>query len=81
MGALPKLKGIIIGRLNEPTDFGAHKESLLRVVRDAYGLGELPILYGPHFGHSSPICVLPYGAMAEIHCEDASFTILESGVL
>lgn len=81
MGALQKLKGIVIGRRNEPGGFEEHKESLLRVVRDAYGLGELPILYGLHFGHSSPICVLPYGAMAEINCEDASFTILESGTM
>lgn len=81
MGALPKLKGIIIGRLNEPTDFAAHKESLLRVVRGEYGLSQLPILCGLHFGHSSPMCVLPYGVQAEIRCDDASFTILESGTV
>lgn len=37
-------------------------------------MDELPILYGLNFGHSSPICILPYGAMAEINCELKTFT-------
>lgn len=45
------------------------------------GLGKLPVIYGVNFGHSSPVCVLPYGAEAEINCEKVTFSILESGVL
>ena len=33
------------------------------------------------FGHTSPICALPYGSMAEIDCENALFSILESEVV
>lgn len=40
----------------------------------------VPVLYGLNFGHSSPMTVLPYGAMAEIDCEHITFSILESGV-
>lgn len=45
------------------------------------GLGKLPVVYGVNFGHSFPVCVLPYGAEAEINCEKVTFSILESGVL
>lgn len=41
----------------------------------------MPIVYGLNFGHSSPMFVLPYGALAEINCEKQTFSILESGVL
>jgi muramoyltetrapeptide carboxypeptidase LdcA involved in peptidoglycan recycling len=34
-----------------------------------------------NFGHTAPMCVLPYGAMAEIDCETKGFRILENGVV
>jgi len=43
-------------------------------------LTSLPILYNLNFGHAEPKFVLPYGAMAEINCGNATFSILESGV-
>ena len=43
-------------------------------------LEDLPILYNLNFGHTEPKFILPYGAMAEIDCENVSFSILESGV-
>ena len=39
------------------------------------------ILYNLSFGHTNPICVLPYGAMSEINCENKIFSILESEVI
>ncbi|RAS95091.1 hypothetical protein A6E27_25050 [Bacillus cereus] len=33
-----------------------------------------------NIGHTEPKFILPYGAMAEIDCENGSFSILESGV-
>ena len=41
----------------------------------------MPILYGFNFGHASPICILPYGAEAELDADALKFTILESGVV
>jgi muramoyltetrapeptide carboxypeptidase LdcA involved in peptidoglycan recycling len=40
-----------------------------------------PIVYNMTFGHNQPMCVLPYGVLAEINCEEKTFSILESGVL
>jgi muramoyltetrapeptide carboxypeptidase LdcA involved in peptidoglycan recycling len=80
-GALQKLKGIVIGKLNQNISFDNHEKSILSVINNEFGLSELPIIYGLNFGHSSPMCVLPYGAIAEIDCEKKKFFILESGVV
>lgn len=80
IGALQKLRGIILGKANEATDFCEHAQKIKEVVSHKYGLSQLPILYAVNFGHSSPICVLPYGRMAEIDCLNNRFSILESGV-
>jgi len=33
------------------------------------------------FGHTEPKICLPYGALAEIDCNNASFSILEAAVI
>lgn len=80
MGALRVLRGILIGRVNSGESFEEQKT----MIKDFFaerGLSALPILYGANFGHSSPVCVLPYGAAAEINCAEKSFSVLESGVV
>lgn len=79
IGALGGINGILLGKANENTAFTEQKR-VVRNVLSQFGLGKLPVLYGVNFGHSSPVCVLPYGAEAEINCENVSFSILESGV-
>lgn len=81
IGALHKLKGLIIGKLCEYKPFDEHKSALLEIVNNKYGLNSLPIMANMNFGHTSPVCILPYGAMAEIDFENRSFSIIESGVL
>ena len=81
IGVLQKLKGLLIGKLCEYKTFDKHKTALLKIVKDKYCLHDLPIVANMNFGHSSPICILPYGALAEIDCERKSFSIIESGVL
>lgn len=81
IGALQKLHGMIIGKLCDDIPFDAHKKALLEIVNDKYGLIHLPIVANMNFGHTSPIFILPYGAKAEIDCENQVFSILESGVV
>lgn len=38
------------------------------------------ILENVDFVHHTPMTVLPMGAMCEVNCETASFSILEPGV-
>lgn len=77
--ALSGLRGILLGRAAENTEFSKQAAVILRCLRDQ-GLSDLPVLYGLNFGHSSPMCVLPYGVLAEIQCESRTVAILESGV-
>jgi len=80
-GALQQLKGILIGRLCAYQGFDEHKKALLAVVNKQFGLTDLPIVANMNFGHTSPICILPYGSLAEINCDNKTFSILESGVI
>ena len=81
IGALKKIKGILIGKLCEDISFDNHKKALLEIINYKYGEKELPIIANMNFGHSSPMCILPYGAKAEINSDTKRFSILESGVL
>ena len=41
---------------------------------------DLPIMYNMNFGHTVPMMIIPYGALAEIDCNN-KFSILEPGAL
>ncbi|TQR19364.1 S66 family peptidase [Psychrobacillus vulpis] len=78
-GILQNAKGIIFGKPQHEKYYEEYKESILRIMKEL-DLLELPILYNLNFGHTEPKFVLPYGAVAEINCENATFSILDSGV-
>lgn len=80
-GYLQVLNGVIIGKMRTKNGFESYAEAIRDVVSGKYGRSELPILYGLNFGHTSPICVLPYDAEAELDVDYLRFTILESGVI
>ncbi len=74
-----KQKGIIFGKPKDEQYYEEYKQEILQVMKE-HNLEDLPILYNLNFGHTEPKFILPYGAMAEINCENESFSILESGV-
>ncbi len=74
-GALDVCSGIITPAMGEKED-----QMLLKVLRQEVHREDLPVLEGVDFGHRTPMTVLPIGALAELDCASASFTILESGV-
>lgn len=81
LGILNKINGIVFAKPYDDCYYDEYKEAILTVVRNELKLKDLPILYNVNFGHTSPMCILPYGALAEINCEDVSFSILEPGVI
>lgn len=81
IGALQKIKGLLIGKLCEYKSFDEHKKAILEIVNDKYGLTDLTVVANVNFGHSSPICILPYGVEAEIDSDNKTISILESGVM
>lgn len=76
---LQRLNGIIIGKVSENGSFSKRSQIIREIVFGRYSCS-IPIVYGLNFGHSSPMFILPYGALAEINCENKTFSILESGV-
>lgn len=81
IGILQSVKGIIFGKPYDNLYYEEYKSVIIRVVREELKLVDLPILYNMNFGHTAPMFVLPYGAMAEIECETKGFSIIESGVV
>ncbi|MDE7361177.1 MAG: LD-carboxypeptidase [Oscillospiraceae bacterium] len=80
-GLLQQINGIVIGKMRSKESFEPYAERVREVVSGKYGLTDMPIIYGLNFGHASPICVLPYGAEAELDADKLRFTISESGVV
>ncbi|HBH12621.1 MAG TPA: LD-carboxypeptidase [Clostridiales bacterium] len=81
LGILQKAKGIIFGKPYQGKYYDEYKLSIERIVMKELGLTDLPIIYNMTFGHNQPMTCLPYGALAEIDCENKTFSILEAAVL
>lgn len=79
-GILQKVKAIIFGKPYQEKYYEEYKNSIMKIISEL-GLSELPIVYNMSFGHNQPMMCLPYGAMAEINCDNKTFSILESGVI
>jgi muramoyltetrapeptide carboxypeptidase LdcA involved in peptidoglycan recycling len=83
MGILRKIAGILFGRPGGeiPVEkFEKYDQAILQVVTHEEGLSDLPIVTHMDFGHTSPMCILPYGMQAEIDCENRRFSITENAV-
>lgn len=83
LGILRQLSGILFGRPggNTPTErFDDYDQALLKVVADEEGLTNLPVVTHMDFGHTDPMFVLPYGALAQIDSQRQTFVIVESAV-
>ncbi len=84
LGLLHKLAGLLFGRPGGQTPverFDEYDQAILQVVSQEEGLDKLPVVTHMDFGHTDPMCVLPYGVLAEIDCPARRFSILEAGVV
>ncbi len=80
IGILNAVNGIILGKPYQGKFYEEYKQAILKILKEL-NLTSLPVMYNMTFGHNQPMCVLPYGALAEIDCENAKFSILESAVV
>ena len=77
-GVLQRISGLLMGKpLGGRTCYELYNAITQEVLAE-YGRTDLPVLCNGSFGHNAPSGVVPMGAMAEIDCDDRSFTILES---
>lgn len=79
-GILERINGMIFGKPYHNKYYDEYKDVIKKALKE-YSLESLPVLYNMSFGHTSPMIVLPYGALAEIDCIQSAFSILEPGVL
>jgi len=77
-GILQNARALIFGKPYQEKFYDEYKVSIKKVIAEL-NLHDLSIIYNMTFGHNEPMCVLPYGAMAEVDCSNKTFTILESG--
>jgi len=80
-GIFEKVRGVIFGKPYDNRYYEEYKDVIRKVIRDELKLRDLPLIYNMNFGHTSPMMVLPYGARAEIDCDEMKFSLLESGVV
>lgn len=78
IGLLQKAKAILFGKPYQAKYAGEYKD-VIKTVLNEYKILETPVVLNMSFGHNQPMCILPYGAMAEVNCNDKTFSILESG--
>ena len=80
-GVIERINGIIFGKPHSEKYYDEYKQILLQVVGDESGRPDLPVLYNVNFGHSAPMCILPYGVTAEIDCAGTSLRIIDTAVV
>lgn len=78
-GILRQANGIIFAKPYGEIHYDAYKEVIVSVLAEN-GLTDLPVLYGVSFGHTEPKTPIPYGRLAQIDCNQISFSILEAAV-
>ncbi|MBS3680645.1 LD-carboxypeptidase [Ornithinibacillus massiliensis] len=78
-GILASINGMIIAKPKDEKFYKEYQEVIQTVLKE-YNREDLPVLYNLSFGHTEPRFILPYGAMAEIDCERARFSIVENVV-
>jgi muramoyltetrapeptide carboxypeptidase LdcA involved in peptidoglycan recycling len=85
MGILHTLSGLLFGRPGgaalPPARFAEYDAAILQVVVEEEGLHELPIVTHMDFGHTDPMCVLPYGVRARIDPRAQTVEIIEAATI
>lgn len=83
MGILDSISAITVGRPggNLPIEkFDTYNQTLLNIVKNEFGLTDLPIVTNMDFGHTDPIFTIPLGLEALLDCDNGTIEILESAV-
>jgi len=58
-----------------------YKEVFKRMVSEEGNSPNLPILYNVNIGHSSPICIVPYGVDIEMDLKNKKIILIEKSLI
>jgi muramoyltetrapeptide carboxypeptidase LdcA involved in peptidoglycan recycling len=79
-GVLHGARALLFGRpYGDDSTFAAYDAVLQQTCRDL-ALDALPIVTHMDFGHTDPMCVLPYGVLAEVDCDRRTVRLVEPAV-
>ena len=75
IGIIDKINGIIVGKPKGEIYYDEYKKIFHDVINIEAKKNKLPIIYNVNFGHSAPMCILPYGATAILDLENKKIII------
>lgn len=78
---LKELAGIALGIFSECDAPDDKSQTVIDVAKDQFGGLGIPVIYGLSFGHIREQFTLPVGIEAELDTQNATVTLLESGVI
>lgn len=78
LGVISNIKGIIVGKPKGEMYYEEYKSVLKKVICEEAGRKDLPILYNVNFGHSAPMCILPYGVKTTVDMDNKKIIIKNS---
>ena len=77
LGVIDNINGIIVGKPKGETYYEEYKDVFKKVIGEEAGKKNLPILYNVNFGHSAPMCILPYGVRIKVDLLNKKIVLLE----
>lgn len=79
-GILPKIKGIIFARAKNYSNDEKEelKKIILSIVKDEFGINNIPIIVDMDFGHTVPVLILPLGGRVRLNPITKEIILLES---
>ena len=80
LGILQKSKAILFGKPYQEKYYNEYKEVTKTIVKENK-IYNTSIVYNMTFGHNQPMCIMPYGVLAKVNCEERTFSIIEPGVV
>lgn len=78
-GELHLVNGMLFGRPGqelEVTAYSAFENAICKVLKEE-GLTDLPVISRVEFGHTDPMCILPYSTNAEVCADSCEIRLLE----
>ena len=78
---LRELAGIALGVFEGCDAPDDKSQTVIDVVKDQLGSLGIPVIYGLSFGHIRDQFTIPFGVEAELDAQNATLTLLETGVI
>ena len=76
-GIIDEINGIIVGKPQNETYYEEYKEVYKTLIGKEANKPDLPILYNVNFGHTAPMCILPFGQRVKVDLNNKEIIFLD----